>query len=50
MSGSSAHPESLRQGLQGLSRRFAQRPDSEHGQALVRLVVLTVVLGYLLVR
>ena len=31
-------------------RRFSGRPDSEHGQALVRLAVLAVVLGYLLVH
>jgi two-component system sensor histidine kinase RpfC len=31
-------------------KRFAQRPDSEHGQALVRLAVLTVVLVYLLLH
>lgn len=36
-------PEMLRQ-------RFSQRPDSEHGQALVRLAVLTVVLVYLLLH
>ena len=47
---SSAVPELPGTRLQGLMRRFSQRPDSEHGQALVRLVVLTVVLAYLLVR
>lgn len=31
-------------------QRFAQRPDSEHGQAMVRLAVLTVVLVYLLLH
>ncbi|MCJ0824838.1 ATP-binding protein [Luteimonas sp. 50] len=31
-------------------QRFAGRPDSEHGQALVRLAVLSVVLGYLLLH
>lgn len=31
-------------------RRFAGRPDSEHGQALVRLAVLSVVLAYLLLH
>src|SRR5918993_1118965 len=36
--------------LAALRQRFAQRPDSEHGQALVRLAVLTVVLVYLLAR
>ena len=50
MSDSSVDLKLSRPSLQGLSRRFAQRPDSEHGQALVRLVVLTVVLAYLLVR
>ncbi|NUS59522.1 MAG: response regulator [Lysobacter sp.] len=33
-----------------LRQRFANRPDSEHGQALVRLAVLSVVLVYLLLR
>jgi two-component system sensor histidine kinase RpfC len=33
-----------------LKQRFSRRPDSEHGQALVRLAVLTVVLCYLLVH
>jgi two-component system sensor histidine kinase RpfC len=33
-----------------LKQRFAQRPDSEHGQALVRLAVLTIVLVYLLLH
>lgn len=33
-----------------LKHRFAQRPDSEHGQVLVRLAVLTVVLVYLLLH
>ena len=37
-------------GLASLRQRFAHRPDSEHGQALVRLAVLSVVLVYLLVR
>jgi two-component system sensor histidine kinase RpfC len=36
--------------LSSLSGRFSHRPDSEHGQALVRLAVLTVVLGYLLLQ
>jgi two-component system sensor histidine kinase RpfC len=36
--------------LAALRQRFANRPDSEHGQALVRLAVLSVVLVYLLVR
>jgi two-component system sensor histidine kinase RpfC len=31
-----------------LKQRFSQRPDSEHGQAWVRLAVLTVVLVYLM--
>ena len=35
---------------QMLKQRFSQRPDSEHGQALVRLAVLTVVLVYLLLH
>lgn len=30
--------------------RFRNRPDSEHGQALVRMIVLTVVLIYMLIR
>ncbi len=35
----------------GLIReRFRNRPDSEHGQAVVRMVVLTVVLIYMLIR
>lgn len=33
-----------------LARRLAQRGDSEHGQALTRIAVLSVVLTYLLVR
>ena len=33
-----------------LKQRFSQRPDSEHGQASVRLAVLTVVLVYLLLH
>ncbi|KGM54085.1 ATPase [Lysobacter arseniciresistens ZS79] len=33
-----------------LLARFSQRPDSEHGQATVRILVLTVVLVYLLLR
>jgi two-component system sensor histidine kinase RpfC len=33
-----------------MRQRFAQRPDSEHEQALVRLAVLTVVLVYLLLH
>jgi len=33
-----------------LRQRLSNRPDSEHGQALVRLAVLSVVLVYLLVR
>jgi two-component system sensor histidine kinase RpfC len=36
--------------LAALRQRFANRPDSEHGQALVRFAVLSVVLAYLLVR
>ena len=47
---SPAHLKLPRPDIGSLGRRFSQRPDSEHGQALVRLVVLTVVLGYLLVR
>jgi two-component system sensor histidine kinase RpfC len=37
-------------GIAELRQRLANRPDSEHGQALVRLAVLSVVLVYLLVR
>ncbi|MCC8363296.1 response regulator [Lysobacter sp. A6] len=37
-------------GLAELRQRLSNRPDSEHGQALVRLAVLSVVLAYLLVR
>jgi two-component system sensor histidine kinase RpfC len=36
--------------LQTLKQRLSHRPDSEHGQASVRLAVLTVVLCYLLVH
>jgi two-component system sensor histidine kinase RpfC len=36
--------------LQWLRSRFAQRPDSEHGQAIIRIVVLSVVLIYMLLR
>ena len=36
--------------LSSLRQRFAGRPDSEHGQALVRLAVLSVVLVYLLLH
>jgi len=36
--------------LSNLRQRFAGRPDSEHGQALVRLAVLSVVLAYLLLH
>src|SRR5690606_34772158 len=36
--------------LARLMARFSQRPDSEHGQATVRILVLTVVLVYLLLR
>lgn len=36
--------------LAELRQRLSNRPDSEHGQALVRLAVLSVVLAYLLVR
>lgn len=36
--------------LAPIRRKFANRPDSEHGQALVRLAVLSVVLAYLLLR
>ena len=36
--------------LSRLKQRFTGRPDSEHGQALVRLVVLAVVLVYLLMN
>ena len=38
------------QALSALRQRLANRPDSEHGQAIVRLAVLTVVLIYLLLR
>lgn len=34
--------------LPWLKSRFSNRPDSEHGQALVRIAVITVVLVYLL--
>ena len=34
--------------LARIHARFASRPDSEHGQALVRIAVLSVVLLYLL--
>ncbi|NUS59414.1 MAG: hybrid sensor histidine kinase/response regulator, partial [Lysobacter sp.] len=37
-------------GLAELRQRLSNRPDSEHGQAIVRLAVLSVVLAYLLVR
>lgn len=33
--------------LQALAARFANRPDSEHGQAFTRLAMLVVVLAYL---
>ncbi|MGV8931546.1 MAG: ATP-binding protein [Luteimonas sp.] len=33
--------------LQSLKSRFGNRPDSEHGQALTRVVILAVVLAYL---
>jgi two-component system, sensor histidine kinase RpfC len=36
--------------FQQIRERLAQRPDSEHGQALVRMAVLFVVLVYLLLR
>jgi len=36
--------------LELVRQRFSARPDSEHGQALVRLAVLGVVLGYLLIH
>ena len=36
--------------LSTLRQRLAGRPDSEHGQALVRLAVLSVVLAYLLLH
>ncbi|BCT93847.1 sensory/regulatory protein RpfC [Lysobacter helvus] len=38
------------QALTALRQRLTNRPDSEHGQALVRLAVLSVVLAYLMVR
>ena len=31
-----------------LRRRLANRPDSEHGQALVRIVLILLILGYVL--
>jgi len=37
-------------GWSGLKQRLSQRHDSEHGQATVRIVVLSIVLVYLLVR
>lgn len=33
-----------------LARRLSNRPDSEHGQAIVRLVILLIVLVYMLAR
>lgn len=36
-------------GLQWVRQRLANRPDSEHGQALVRLAMLVVVVAYLLI-
>lgn len=36
--------------VQGLQSRLSGRADSEHGQALVRIAVLTVVLAYMLLR
>src|SRR5690606_33113039 len=36
--------------LQKLRERLSQRSDSEHGQAFVRIAVLSIVLVYLLVR
>lgn len=40
----------MRARLQWIRQRLAQRTDSEHGQAIVRLAVLLVVLLYLLAR
>src|SRR5688572_12247985 len=36
--------------LRHLKKELSRRPDSEHGQAFVRLAVLSVVLVYMLVR
>ncbi|HWI24862.1 MAG TPA: ATP-binding protein [Lysobacter sp.] len=36
--------------LSTVRQRFAGRPDSEHGQALVRIAVISVVLAYLLLH
>jgi len=36
--------------LRHLKKELSRRPDSEHGQAFVRLAVLSVVLAYMLVR
>ena len=32
--------------LAGLRARLSNRPDSEHGQALVRIVLILLILGY----
>ncbi|WP_206860707.1 ATP-binding protein [Lysobacter changpingensis] len=36
--------------VRNVQRELSRRPDSEHGQAFVRLAVLSVVLAYMLVR
>jgi two-component system, sensor histidine kinase RpfC len=38
----------LGQRLQTVRRRFANRPDSEHEQAVIRLIIILLVLAYLL--
>ena len=38
----------LREGFRMLRARLAARPDTEHEQALVRLVIITIFLVYLL--
>jgi two-component system sensor histidine kinase RpfC len=37
----------MKQLLASLARRFRQRPDSEHEQALVRLAIALIIVGYL---
>ncbi|MCF5939893.1 RpfH protein, partial [Xanthomonas perforans] len=39
----------MRAALAQLRRRLARRPDSEHGQAVVRIVMLWLILAYTLV-
>src|SRR5690606_19865895 len=38
---------SIHAALAGIRKSYANRPDSEHGQALTRIAVLAVVLAYL---